>query len=100
MKIVGSALVTIVLLAGTAAAAESRPDIRTMSCAEVRALVFQRGAVVVTTGDNTYERYVDDQLQCQPFDEIADPAVATTLDNPECWVGSICRNRSDFKSGD
>lgn len=100
MKIAVFGMVPFVLLAGAAAAAERRPDIRTMSCSDARELVFQRGAVVVTTGENTYERFVDDQLQCQPSDEIAMPAVAATLDNPECWIGSICRNRSDFKSGD
>ncbi|HSM41683.1 MAG TPA: hypothetical protein VK862_13090 [Afifellaceae bacterium] len=93
-------IVLAMLLTGPSAAAERRPDIRTMNCADARALIFQRGAVVATTGENTYQRFVDDQLQCQPFDEIAVPAVAATRDNPQCWVGSVCRNRGDFKSDD
>lgn len=100
MKAAVLGLVPALLLASAGEAAERRPDIRTMNCADVRALVFQHGAVVVTTGDNTYQRFVEDQRQCQPFDEIAEPAVAATRDNPECWIGSVCRNRGDFKSDD
>ena len=90
-----AAFCTLILFVG---AAQARPDIRTMRCADVLELVFRQGAVVVTTGENTYERFVEGQRQCQPFSEIAVPAVAKTRDNPECWVGSICRNRSDFKA--
>lgn len=96
-------IATIVLasaLAPLAGAAMARPDVRTMYCADARELVFRKGAIVVTTGDTTYERFVEGQRQCQPFDEIAVPAVAETRDNPECWIGSVCRNRGNFKAGD
>ena len=84
----------------TIADVKARVDLRTMSCAAARERVFLTGAEVFTTGENTYERFVEGQLQCQPFDEIAVPAVAATRDNPQCWIGYICRNRSDFNSGD
>ena len=45
------------LLAATAAA-EARPDSRGMSCADIRQLIQSRRAVVLTTGPNTYDRYV------------------------------------------
>jgi hypothetical protein len=45
------------VLAATAAA-EARPDSRGMSCAEIRAMIQSRRAVVLTTGPNTYDRYV------------------------------------------
>jgi hypothetical protein len=38
--------------------ADARPDTRTMTCAETQALIQSRHAVVLTTGANTYERYV------------------------------------------
>lgn len=44
-----------VLVAGPAFA---RPDTRTMTCEQTRELIQSRGAVVLTTGRNTYDRYV------------------------------------------
>ena len=38
--------------------AEARPDSRSMSCDEIRAMIQSRRAVVLTTGPNTYDRYV------------------------------------------
>ena len=38
--------------------AEARPDSRSMSCGEIRAMIQSRRAVVLTTGPNTYDRYV------------------------------------------
>jgi hypothetical protein len=79
-------------------AAQARTDLRTISCVDAREQVFLNGAVVFTTSDTTYQRFVEGQRQCQPSDEIAVPAIAATRDNPECWVGYTCRNRSNFKS--
>ncbi|TIP06190.1 MAG: hypothetical protein E5X76_08135 [Mesorhizobium sp.] len=38
--------------------ADARPDTHTMTCAQTQALIQSRHAVVLTTGANTYERYV------------------------------------------
>jgi hypothetical protein len=38
--------------------ADARPDTRKMTCAQTQALIQSRHAVVLTTGANTYERYV------------------------------------------
>ncbi|RAZ77320.1 hypothetical protein DPM35_12655 [Mesorhizobium atlanticum] len=38
--------------------ADARPDTREMTCAQTQALIQSRHAVVLTTGANTYERYV------------------------------------------
>ncbi|MBZ9797772.1 hypothetical protein [Mesorhizobium sp. ES1-4] len=46
-----------VVLAATGLA-EARPDSRSMSCAEIRAAIQSHRAVVLTTGPNTYDRYV------------------------------------------
>lgn len=48
---------TAVLLAATGLA-EARPDSRSMTCEQIHALIQQRRAVVLTTGPNTYDRYV------------------------------------------
>lgn len=38
--------------------ADARPDTRAMTCAQTQALIQSRHAVVLSTGANTYERYV------------------------------------------
>ncbi|QKC82916.1 hypothetical protein EB232_16050 [Mesorhizobium sp. NZP2077] len=38
--------------------AEARPDSRSMSCGEIQTMIQSRRAVVLTTGPNTYDRYV------------------------------------------
>ena len=38
--------------------ADARPDTRKMTCAQTQSLIQTRHAVVLTTGANTYERYV------------------------------------------
>ena len=48
----------------TSAIAQGRPDSRRMSCGQVQALIEQRGAVVLTTGRHTYDRYVSRRSYC------------------------------------
>ncbi|MDX8482677.1 hypothetical protein RFN28_30090 [Mesorhizobium sp. VK24D] len=53
---------SIAFVAGTvlwsASAANARPDTRAMTCAETQALIQSRHAAVLTTGPNTYDRFV------------------------------------------
>ena len=76
-------------LAGTALA-QTRPDTRKMTCVEVRKLVESRRAVVLSTGDNTYDRYVWTAQSCAPGEQTA-PAYARTLDYTGCHVGHTCK---------
>ncbi|MFD2052835.1 hypothetical protein ACFSQT_06840 [Mesorhizobium calcicola] len=50
-------MTTAILLAATSLA-EARPDTRTMDCQQLQQLIQSRRAVVLTTGPNTYDRYV------------------------------------------
>lgn len=88
----------LLALAFSAADAKARPDVTEMSCNEARELVFRQGAIVMTTGERTFERFVESQRFCQPVDEISVPAIVVTRDNPQCWVGYVCRNRADLIS--
>lgn len=88
--------VTICALAGAAvaltvgaAAAQGRPDARAMTCGQARALVQQRGAVVLTTGRYTYDRYVVSKRYCA-FAETIRHAWIATRDTPSCLVGYVC----------
>ncbi|MEO5755456.1 MAG: hypothetical protein ABIQ51_01230 [Mesorhizobium sp.] len=49
---------TAALLLAATSLADARPDTRAMSCEQIQQLVQSRRAVVLTTGPNTYDRYV------------------------------------------
>jgi hypothetical protein len=90
----------VVALLATAANAQPRPSTLTMSCAQARALVASRGAIVLGTGPYTYDRYVAHQGFC-PRDQITEPAYERTLDSPQCYIGSRCvARRSEQPAGD
>jgi len=76
------------LLAGMSAA-EARPDARTMTCAQVNALVREQGPVVISTGRHTYRRFVNSRRHCER-DQILRPLVTRTADRAECPVRSVC----------
>ncbi|HRP77985.1 MAG TPA: hypothetical protein PL183_02665 [Aquamicrobium sp.] len=67
------------------AMAQGRPDARTMSCERVHALIAERGAVVLTTGRHTYDRYVLDGRFCD-MREVARPITIPTKGGEACVV--------------
>jgi hypothetical protein len=77
------------LTAATAAAQGRRPDTRAMSCRQASALVQARGAVVLTTGPDLYDRYVRDGGFCAR-DLTTEPAYVPSADTPQCFVGYRC----------
>ncbi|WP_349357338.1 hypothetical protein [Stappia sp.] len=77
------------VLLASAPADAARPDLRRMSCAQAQALVLQRGAVVMTTGQYTYQRFVAGPRWCDRW-EVVRPEVARTRDTDRCVVGYIC----------
>lgn len=62
-----------------------RPSTLGMSCADVQAFITAQGAVVMSTGQYTYDRYVANRAQCFPGD-IMDNRWVPTADTPECRV--------------
>lgn len=86
-----------VLLAGTSIAA-ARPSTLDMTCAEAAATVASLGAVVLSTGTYTYERFVAHDGFCLPG-EYAKPASAPTLDTDFCGLGYTCEQRQPFGRG-
>ncbi len=83
--------VFVAALAG-ASTAEARPSTTTMSCAQAAATVAKAGAIVLTTGQFTYERFVATSAFCLPG-EITEAGIAPTTDNPQCDLGYTCRQR-------
>jgi len=67
----------------------ARPDTTRMSCAAARSLVEQAGAIVLSTGGSTFDRFVHHRGYCTPS-EITQPAFVPARDEPYCFVGYTC----------
>jgi hypothetical protein len=91
MKLVCAALVYLSI--GSGALAQSRPLTLQMSCNGARQLVASQGAVVLSTGPTTYDRYVAAVTQCVRGDTL-DPAWVPTADTPQCSIGYRCVQRA------
>ena len=76
------------------AAAQTRPDSLRMSCDAVRRLILERGAVILGTGPDIYDRYVSTQGFCQR-DERTEPVWMATADSRQCFIGYSCKRQSD-----
>ncbi|MDP4022113.1 hypothetical protein Q8W71_05735 [Methylobacterium sp. NEAU 140] len=98
-----SAFPAILLLAASLgpAAAQGRPSTTAMNCGQAARLVEARGAVVLGTGGQTYDRFVRDRSFCEPT-EIARRAFRPTRDDPACLVGYTCYepSRDDWLGSD
>lgn len=78
-----AAIMMAAMIAG--AAAQGRPDSRAMSCAQVQDLIAGNGAVVLTTGQFTYDRYVVSRQFCShPYVPVL--ASVQTRDTAQCPV--------------
>jgi hypothetical protein len=78
------ALAAMAVLA-TAVAAEARPDTRAMTCGQTQNLIRQSGAIVLTTGQHTYDRYVSSGAYCAR-EEDPHSAYVKTKDASQCRV--------------
>ena len=89
-------LLTVVVLLIGASAAAGRPATHAMTCAQAQALVATKGAIVMSTGPYTYERFVAHHGFCR-HGEVADRVYAPTSDNPQCRVGYHCIWRPNLR---
>ena len=73
-----------------------RPFVPAMTCAQAAGLVRSAGAIVLSTGRYTYDRFVAEDGYCLPED-VAKPAFERTLDNPSCLIGYYCAPRMEYR---
>lgn len=88
-----AASVAIFVLVGLGNAdAQTRrpPDTRKMTCEQAKALVQKQGAINLTTGEYTFDRYVSGPRYCIGPAQATRDAVVPTKDNPRCIVGQRC----------
>ena len=71
------------------AQAQGRPSTLDMSCNQAQSLVRSRGAIVLSTGGQNYDRIVSSRRFCTQ-DEEEIPTWAPTRDMAQCFVGSRC----------
>jgi hypothetical protein len=88
-------LLALLLAVATPALAQ-RPSTLNMTCSEAARLVASRGAIVLSTGRFTYDRFVSHGGYC-PLGLIADPAWERTIDHPECPIGYRCKTDDRFR---
>ncbi len=87
----------MLLILASTGSAQTQFDGRSVPCAQIAATVRNRGAVVISTGPYTYERYVNSGQFCvRP--EIPVPTWISTIDAPQCFVGYVCRDRYTFST--
>jgi hypothetical protein len=72
---------------------QARPTTTGLPCASVAGLVASRGAVVLSTGPNTYDRYVASGAACQRG-EGTEAAFERTSDAVQCFIGYRCTRAS------
>jgi hypothetical protein len=89
--------IQLFVLSVGALASGARPDTRRMSCGDVQALVQQNGAIVLSTGNGQFDRYVANGSFCGRG-ASAQPAAVPTIDRGNCVAGFICSN-DDTGSG-
>jgi hypothetical protein len=62
-----------------------------LPCRTIAETVAQRGAALLSTGRDTFDRYVSDQGHCSRDEELR-PAWAPSADKAQCFVGYTCEH--------
>jgi hypothetical protein len=92
-------LTALALVAAGTSLAGARPNTLTMSCDEAIALVQRAGAIVLSTGRYTYDRFVADNSFCIPGQDVR-RAMAPTEDTRYCTIGYTCVERDRLYRND
>jgi hypothetical protein len=92
MRQTSAALALFSLL--SASVADARESTLAMTCAQANALVAQRGAVVLSTGRYTYNRFVARRGSCN-LGEYGVSGWAPARDG-RCRIGFVCRPGSNL----
>jgi hypothetical protein len=69
--------------------AEARINTTTLTCHQAQDLVYSRGGIVLSTGRNTYDRYVANRSFC-PIGDYTERAYVRTRDRRSCNIGYTC----------
>jgi hypothetical protein len=81
-------------LPAATALAQEGPNARTMTCAQTKAIIQSKGASLINSGPDVYNRYVKDAAYCLE-DQYLAPAWVRTLDSKACFIGYYCTDNRD-----
>ena len=87
------------LILSTSLAHAQRPNTTAMTCSQAVNLVNSHGAIVLSTGRFTYDRYVAGYGFCSSGQYLK-RAYVPTLDTRRCRIGYICVNDRFHLGGD
>jgi hypothetical protein len=93
------AFIVAALALSASVAFAQRPSTLDMSCQQAQSLVGRSGAVVLSTGRHTYDRFVASDRFCLPG-EYALAATAPTQDARQCPLGYTCTSQPPFWDDD
>ncbi|MGE3646084.1 MAG: hypothetical protein AB7F96_19745 [Beijerinckiaceae bacterium] len=79
----------LIAAAMASSAAQARPFTPAMSCGSAANTVSLNGAIVMSTGRHTYDRFVISKAYCTP-QETLKPAYVETANDDQCFVGYTC----------
>lgn len=85
-----TALAALLLASMATGAAAARPYAPGMACRAVQELIRARGAVVISTGPSTYDRFVSGGRYCEPTEDT-EAAWISTADERNCFIGYTCK---------
>ena len=89
-KICAVAAATGIIAFSMTTAAQARPDLRKMTCAQAQQMVLQHGAVVFTTGQHTYSMFVSNLSYCD-YNQVLFTQYGQTRDARKCPVAYECK---------
>ncbi len=93
-----AAITSAVIALNFAMPAEARINTTNLSCNQAKDLVYSRGAIVLSTGRNTYDRFVADRSFC-PIGDYTKPAYVRTRDRRSCKIGYTCTSDNPWEIG-
>ncbi len=77
--------------------AEARINTINLYCDQAQDLVYSRGGIVLSTGRNTYDRFVADRSFC-PSGDYVKRAYVPTRDRRSCKIGYICTADNPYEN--
>ncbi|MCG7391392.1 hypothetical protein MHY87_00535 [Microvirga sp. ACRRW] len=89
------ALAVAFLACASGVQAQQRPSTLNMVCGQTQQLILSRGAIVLSTGTYTYDRYVRDDSFCER-NEMTEVVTVPTRDTPRCPVYRCTDNEYFF----
>lgn len=92
MKSAAGLVSAILLVVAAVPAHAGRPDTRDMTCDQATTLLRQYKAIVFSTGQHVYDRYVSNQTSCGASRRAVASAVPT-IDAESCQIGYRCEDQ-------